>query len=208
MTLTHEHVQQLTAQFDESDHEVKDGKTYIREGAITTRLDEIDPGWTWVLLGQPIYREGVVIQTGRLTVHGVKRDGVGMEKITISKAGAEVNEAEKSAATDALKRAARLFGIGRYLLDLGKGQKPQPQRRVDKATGEITNERPATPKGNKQPKITGNELTALIEQYGRDTLKAALGVKSGWGDFAGSAEQARELADAYILNNVKEDVPF
>lgn len=149
MTLTHEDVQQLTAQFDASDHEEREGRTYIREGAITRRLDEVDPSWTWELLGQPVYRDGTVTVTGRLTVNGVWRDGVGMENIRTSKTGNEVNEAEKSAATDALKRAARLFGIGRYLLDLGKGQKPQPQtnrqqyqqrsqQTVNKTTGEIS----------------------------------------------------------------------
>jgi hypothetical protein len=143
MTLTHEDVQLLTAQFDASDHEERDGRTYIRERAITDRLDAVDPSWTWELLGQPVWRDGSVIQSGRLTVKGVWRDGVGMESVRITKTGSEANEAEKSAATDALKRAARLFGIGRYLLDLGKGQKPQRQtqqqtRQVDKTTGEIT----------------------------------------------------------------------
>lgn len=144
MTLTDEHVRLLTAQFDASDHEERDGRTYIREKAITDRLDEVDPSWTWELLGEPKHRDGVVVQAGRLTVHGVWRDGVGMESVRTTKTGGEANEAEKSAATDALKRAARLFGIGRYLLDLGKAQKPQQrqtqgkQRQVDKETGEIT----------------------------------------------------------------------
>lgn len=125
-TLTKDDVVALTRHFRPNEHEFIRGFTYISEQAVTTRIEEIDPAWTFALLGTHQRNEQIVV-TARLTIKGVSRDGVGMQKIERSerpdeKTGEskpyEVGEAEKGAATDALKRAARLFGIGRYLLDL------------------------------------------------------------------------------------------
>lgn len=118
MTLTHEHVKQLTALFPASAHEFLQGMTYLTEHAITARIEMVDPAWT-LNIYDVRQRDKTITVIVRLTICGVCRDGVGMAVIQYDKAGLrEVNEAEKSAATDALKRAARLFGIGRYLLDL------------------------------------------------------------------------------------------
>lgn len=120
-------------------HEFLQGKTYIREDDITDRLDEVDPSWTFERLDITV-RDAQVVAIFRLTVCGVWRDGVGMDSIKQGGAG----EAEKSAATDALKRAARLFGIGRYILSM-KGVSDAKateawlakQRRIDTNTGEM-----------------------------------------------------------------------
>ena len=112
--ITPEQSAQLKEYFPVKSHEFLQGKTYISEEAITNRLDEVDPSWSFERLDITV-RDTQVIATFRLTVCGVSRDGVGMDSI---KQGA--GEAEKSAATDALKRAARLFGIGRYILEMGK----------------------------------------------------------------------------------------
>jgi hypothetical protein len=50
---------------------------------------------------------------------------LGQKEIVKTKQGGEANQAAKSAATDALKRAARLFGVGRYLLDLPNSVKDE-----------------------------------------------------------------------------------
>ena len=113
MTLTKEQSDHLKDYFPVSSHEFLRGFTYITEESITDRLDEVDPAWTFERLSEFVYRDEQVIVTFRLTVSGTYRDGVGMD--TIKKG---VGEAEKSAATDALKRAARLFGIGRYILEM------------------------------------------------------------------------------------------
>lgn len=75
--------------------------TYTEEGPVKERLDEVDPAWTFEIIkpGNPCY--------ARLTVKGVTRDCVGT--------GGPGGDGEKGAATDALKRGARLFGIGLYL---------------------------------------------------------------------------------------------
>lgn len=120
-TLTHEDVTALTRHFTLNEHEFTRGYTYITESAVANRIEEVDPAWTWEIVNEWT-RDNQAICAGRLTIKGVSRDGVGMQPLTIvsSKDGKvlEGTEPEKSAATDALKRAARLFGIGRYLLDL------------------------------------------------------------------------------------------
>lgn len=110
----------LNAPFAVGEHEFHRGYVYLSEEAISRRLDTVAAGWTWELF-QPDVRvtdAGVYIaQRGRLTIAGVFRDGVGMAAPVLNKnKDSEVNEPEKSAATDAFKRAARMFGIGRYLL--------------------------------------------------------------------------------------------
>jgi hypothetical protein len=108
--LTIEHLRILQRPFSVHEHEFKDGRVYIRERAICRRIEQVDLDWS---LGDPIitYRDNAVIVKNSLTILGVTRYGVGMDKVN------SANEAEKSAATDVLKRCARLFGIGRYLLD-------------------------------------------------------------------------------------------
>lgn len=110
MSFTFEQLEALSAPFTPQDHEFLRGFIYLTEGAITKRLDSVDPAWTFEILNQSV-RDQMVNTVARLTVCGVFRDCVGTEKIN------SANEAEKSSATDALKRGARLFGIGRYILD-------------------------------------------------------------------------------------------
>lgn len=147
-------------------HEFLKGRAYITEMAITERIEQVDPSWSLEQIA--LYnREGAgmqIICTMRLTIKGVSRDGVGMSSVVVTKPKedklkegktevSEANEAEKSAATDAMKRAARLFGIGRYLLNLPefvtdersmarylstlKESTPEPEPTIDVSTGEI-----------------------------------------------------------------------
>lgn len=117
--LTKDDLLTLRAPFAPDEHEFLNGNAYITEQAITTRLEDVDPNWTFDIISI-INRNNIVYCVTRLTLKGVQRDGVGMSAIAYSSKDAtrETNEAEKSAATNALKRAARLFGIGRYLLSL------------------------------------------------------------------------------------------
>lgn len=121
MALTPENLETLRRKFTLNEHEFTRGYAYITESAVTTRIEEVDPAWSWVIINEWV-RDNQAICIGRLTIGDISRDGVGMQPLTIksTKTGEilEGTEPEKSAATDALKRAARLFGIGRYLLDL------------------------------------------------------------------------------------------
>lgn len=85
---------------------------YVDARAIQDRLDAICPdAWSFEL--EVIATAATPTVKGRLTVLGVSREDIG-----------EAPEGElgtlKAAASDALKRCAVQFGIGRYLYDLPK----------------------------------------------------------------------------------------
>jgi hypothetical protein len=126
-TFTEKHLERLKAPFENTD--VKQLKTnwgvmnYLDEEPIANRIEEVDPAW---ILGEPIVIEDTASHVSikvSVTIKGVTRWGVGTEKKN------EGNEPFKSAATDAFKRAARLFGVGRYLLSGGKGNTSQSSSR-------------------------------------------------------------------------------
>ena len=100
---------------------------YIREWAVCDRIEMVDPAWAFERLSLDTRQSDgekdktIVVATFRMTIKGVSRDGIGMADVNTTKDNSdEANEAEKSAATDALKRCARLFGVGRYLLTVPK----------------------------------------------------------------------------------------
>lgn len=117
-------VADLSRPFHLSEHEFLSARgsvfTYVAEYAVTMRLDEVDP--CWQLRPVSTYQRGnQVVCILEMTIKGVTRVGTGESEILMSKDGTrEANEAEKSAATDALRRCARLFGVGRYLLNTPK----------------------------------------------------------------------------------------
>ena len=124
MALTREQLTELKAPFHANDHEFLNGMAYLTEFAITNRIEDIDPAWSFIVR-EVKQRDSfgdktpyTVTVVADLTIEGVTRTGIGQSLVRKAKSGSEANEAEKSAATDALKRAARLFGIGRYLLKL------------------------------------------------------------------------------------------
>jgi hypothetical protein len=111
MALTAEDVRVLNSAFPRAAHEFMQGLVYLTEQAVTERIDTVDPAWSFEILRIEHVFDQAIVHV-RLTIKGVSREGVGMQKV-VEKAG----EPAKGAATDALKRAARLFGVGRYLLD-------------------------------------------------------------------------------------------
>jgi hypothetical protein len=120
MALTKEDLTVLAKPLPVAAHEYLNGNVYITEEDINDRLDAVDPAWEFIIMSIVARGDAITVQ-GRLIVKGSARDGVGMATVVKTKDGSkEANEAEKSAATDALKRAARMFGIGRYILGMGK----------------------------------------------------------------------------------------
>lgn len=148
MALEKEDVKLLTYPFPAKAHKFANDMPYIHEEIINDRLDMVDPNWELKInrverranAGEGGKDVGTVWVHVTMTVKGVSRDEIGMAVIqqtnpneikrwndnTKKNEGtgqfytSEANEAEKSATTDALKRAARKFGVGRYLLAIPK----------------------------------------------------------------------------------------
>jgi hypothetical protein len=136
MTLTKEDLQILQRPFPAAQHKFKQGRAYISEEAVLNRIEEVDPNWSWERIDVH-QRDRQIIAAYRMTIQGNSKVGEGMALIEMTKEytdqktgeikpARESNEAEKAAVTDALRRAARLYGIGRYLLNLPKDEKGNP----------------------------------------------------------------------------------
>jgi hypothetical protein len=77
---------------------------YLQHTDVQDRLDEVDPGWMTEVLKEDKVGDTTYVRL-RLTLKGVSRENVGE--------GGD----PKGAYSDALKRCAMLFGVGRYLYD-------------------------------------------------------------------------------------------
>lgn len=118
--LTREDIKILGAAFDEKTISVKIQSTnkdktramlvlYLQHTDVYTRLEMVDPAWTCeaVDLDKSTGDNGTIFFCRmRMTIKGVSRENVG-----------DGND-PKGAYSDALKRCAMLFGVGRYLYDV------------------------------------------------------------------------------------------
>lgn len=77
---------------------------YLQHTDVAARLDSVDPGWACAIMDEKLCGEGFSVRM-MITLKGTSREGVGE------------GQDPKSAASDALKRTAMLFGVGRYLYD-------------------------------------------------------------------------------------------
>lgn len=114
-TITAEDVKLLTAPFAKDKVSVKVQSfnkertkamlvLYLQHTDVMDRLDAVDPSWNCTVLEERPVGDTVYVRT-RMTLKGVSRENVG-----------EGND-PKGAYSDALKRCAMLFGVGRYLYD-------------------------------------------------------------------------------------------
>jgi hypothetical protein len=140
-TLTLDDLKTLQRPFALDEHEFnKRGFCYVKEYFVTKRLEEVDPAWQFEVID--VHRTGVgeqlAVVTARMTVNGVTRSSTGMQAVEYTnvkdaqgkvtgKTETEAGEAEKGATTDALRRCARLFGVGRYILLMGDSVKNEKQ---------------------------------------------------------------------------------
>jgi hypothetical protein len=108
--LTTDDMKILRRPFDRRDYDFVQSKAYLSEEAIANRLEEVDPAWMFEVLNIAHSDDEATVHV-RLTIKGVWRDGIGMQKVN-----PKIGDTDKGATTDAFKRAARLFGIGRHLL--------------------------------------------------------------------------------------------
>lgn len=125
-TLTAEDLAVLRALFPPQAHEFRNGFAYIAEEWVTGRIESVDPAFSFEVIST-YCRDKQAIVVAKLTIKGSTRSNTGMQgieyvkdKATKQATDTESGEAEKGATTDALKRCARLFGVGRYLLTAPK----------------------------------------------------------------------------------------
>jgi hypothetical protein len=95
--------------------EGQDGKmlSYLETHVVIERLNEGCDAWSFEVVQHHIYKVEVVV-VGKLTADGVIKMAFGGSAITINNAGKVVSLADdlKAAASDALKKAASMLGVG------------------------------------------------------------------------------------------------
>lgn len=94
--------------------------TYIDARTVQDRLDDVVGPGAWSFEWEPVVVANGDVQAakGTLTVHGVRKSDIGT---------ASTFEASKGAVSDAVKRAAVHFGIGRYLYEMPSHWMPVEQ---------------------------------------------------------------------------------
>lgn len=113
--LTKEHLDKLKAPFDDSVIGVKVQSfsknrdramlvLYLQHTDVMNRLEQVDPAWRAHVVGVEHVKDVVYVRMS-LNLLGSNRENVGE------------GDDYKSAYSDALKRCAMLFGVGRYLYD-------------------------------------------------------------------------------------------
>ncbi len=109
----------LNYPFQLHEHKFLQGKVYIREQAIAARLDKVDPNWQYMIVKNEVNGNSV-ITVAQLQIKGVIRSNTGSGSALFTDKPNMLSDnfgnAYKGAATDAFKRCARLFGVGRSLL--------------------------------------------------------------------------------------------
>jgi len=161
---------ELAAPFAAADVKTKPGRgreqvSYVDARTVAERLDAVvgPENWAFDWLPMIVSEDAIHVVKGTLTIYGVSKADIGdSEKI----------EPNKGAVSDALKRAAVLWGIGRYLYG---GTVPAPQQQTpatQQAPGRA--ERAATTQ--QRPTATPSTLSAADSATIRNAVAAL-----GWG---------------------------
>lgn len=105
--------------------------SYVEGSLYIDRLNEaFDSAWSWSILGHEERGNEVVVH-GVLKADGIEKHAFGGSNITTNRETGEVISLAddlKAAATDALKKACSLLGIGRDLYRSRPEEKAQPRR--------------------------------------------------------------------------------
>lgn len=123
--LTKQDIETLRAPFPPAEIEFLRGYAYVREQAVNNRLSEVDPAWNMQITAWEYRAENHVVVMGSMTLGECTRCGVGEQLNEPAKdrqsgqlLPPKTLDCAKGAATDLLKRLARLFHVGLYLTEL------------------------------------------------------------------------------------------
>lgn len=137
----------LAARFPQDAHYTRKGAfgkdlTYLSTSTVIYRLNSIGRAWDW-FIKEMIWQPDMLVVRGTLHIEGLgSRDGIGIQELSEKRGGDLV----KGASSDALKKAATLFGVGLYLAG------PDYESDAPTATPEAFQTRPGDPWGKPPPR--------------------------------------------------------
>jgi len=155
------------------------GKTldYVEGHSIIQRLnDAFDANWSFAILKHEITKEtDEVIVLGELSANGIVKTQFGSSRITRARESGEMislSDDLKAAATDALKKAATLLGVGLHLYSSdGRPSKRQPTTEVKHSAGSNANSNPVRNNSRHGGNDDNGRISAKQHKYILDLIK-------------------------------------
>jgi hypothetical protein len=159
--------------------------TYVDVAAVIERLNEACDVWSFEIEKYEV-QDGEAIVLGKLTADGVVKTAFGGSVVTVDREGTVVSIADdlKSAASDALKKAASMLGVGLELY--GGVRREEPESEQPSASNRGPREHaPSAP----TERVTTRQLAALAaacRRHGinRGELMDLVGRRTGKGELA------------------------
>lgn len=184
--------------------------TYVPASAVVARLNEACDDWSFTIEEHHEWEGTEVVVLGRLEIGGVAKNAFGGASVTTDKQGNIISLGDdlKAASSDALKKAASLFGVPidggqEDLVNSHNVRSPEShdkrsQGRVPNTPGSSRSERPQGPTGG----ATVRQLTAIHAAsrrrgFDRHSLSEFVTAQSGKKDVSHlSREEASSIIDA------------
>jgi hypothetical protein len=101
---------------------------YLESSTVIQRLNDVVPEWNFKVIEHFKEKDEVVV-LGEMEIAGIVHQTFGCSKIAKNKdTGAEISlgDDRKAAVSDAIKKAASMFGVGLSLHTNGNGHRPSP----------------------------------------------------------------------------------
>ena len=162
--------EQLERPFDRSLIKTRKGTfgqqlAYVEGVEFIRRLNEaLDGQWTFEIVEHQV-RETEVVVLGKLTAGDVTKMAFGGSSITVSREGEVISIADdlKAAATDALKKAASLLGVGLHLYSSDRPTETSAGNSApkDKPNGNGNGRRRGTAGTSNGNRLTQRQLSAI-----------------------------------------------
>jgi len=170
--------------------------SYVEGAEYIRRLNDVFEGnWSFEIVEHQV-REAEVVVLGKLIADGVTKMAFGGSSITVSREGEVISIADdfKAAATDALKKAASLFGVGLHLYSSDRPvEAASPGNGMAKGNGNGHGSKQETGRGN------GNGRRKCVTDTPNRLTQRQLSAIWGMGRSLGlSADKIRErTVDTY-----------
>jgi hypothetical protein len=150
---------------------------YLESSTVIHRLNEIVPEWNFKVIEHFQEKDEVVV-LGEMEISGIVHQQFGCSKITKHKdTGAEISlgDDRKAAVSDAIKKAASMFGVGLSLHSNGSSHPPNSGN------------------GNGNGRITNKEITDLFTTCKNKGIQQSLVIKTAQNTYQKSIGQLTSI---------------
>ncbi len=185
--------------------------SYVEGAEYIRRLNESFEGdWSFEVIEHQTLDTEVIVM-GKIVAGGVTKMAFGGSSVTVNREGEIISIADdlKAAATDALKKASSLLGVGLHLYSEptttpGRNGRPSPSPHGNGNNGGNGNGKPAANNGNGKDRLTQKQLSCIwgmarslgrsVEEVRQHTLDA----------YGAQPEQMNKTAASNLITELGE----